>query len=319
VPPVAGGLALLIAFLVLIGTALRDPHPHDIPVGLVGPPPPVGDISHEFDTNAPGVFRFTTYTSEAAARAALDSRDIDGALVIGGPAPRLIVAGAAGDGVTGVITSAFTNAFKAQGTTVAVEVVHPFAAGDAHGIVLFFVVVAVIISSVVAQAVLFTTARGSGFQTHLAVVIAYAVLAGPIAMGTAQWIAGDYGSGFWSAAGLVTLGSAAVGAIVCGLARLLGRAGFALAALVIVLLDIVSSGGPVGSQLLPDFYRWVAPWLPAGPLYSALRGALYFNGAGVAGPVLVLSGWLAGGLVLMLLGSLVSSRSRAPEASAAPA
>jgi hypothetical protein len=56
--------------------------------------------------------------------------------------------------------------------------------------------------------------------------------------------------------------------------------------------------------------------MPAGPLYSGLGGSLYFGGAGLAGPLLVLSGWLVGGIVLMGLGELVSARSRAGAAHA---
>lgn len=306
-PPVIGGLLLLIALLGLIGTAIRDPRPHDIPVGLVGPAPAVEQISSAFGTNAPGAFQFTTYGSEADARSALDSRTVDGVLILGSP-PRLIVAGAEGDAATGVIMAAFTNVFKPQGVTLDVEVVHPFAAGDAHGLILFFVVVAVIVSALVAQALLLGIASDAGFGARLIVAVAFAVLGGLTAMGTAAWIADDYASGFWTAVGLVVFAALAVGTVVAGCARLLGPPGLGLAALVVVLLDLVSSGGPVGSQLLPDFYRSLAPWMPAGPLYSALRGALYFDGAGLAGPLLVLSGWLAGGLVLLWLGELVSTR-----------
>ena len=138
----------------------------------------------------------------------------------------------------------------------------------------------------------------------------FAVLAGLTAMGAAAWIAGDYGSGFWSATGLVMLAAAAVGAVVAGSARLLGAPGLGLAALVVVLLDLVSSGGPVGSRLLPDFYRLLAPWMPADSLYSALRGALYFGGGGTIGPAGVLAGWLVGGIVLLWLGELVATRRR---------
>ncbi|HSS61355.1 MAG TPA: hypothetical protein VLK30_07860 [Candidatus Limnocylindrales bacterium] len=310
VAPVVGGLALLIALLGLIGTAIRDPRPHDIPVGLVGPAPAVQQISTAFGTNAPGAFRFTTYSFEADARSALDSRDVDGVLVVGGPSPRLILAGAAGDAETGIITAALTNVFQAQGTTLELETVHPFASGDAHGLILFFVVVAVIISALVTQALLFGAAPTAGFTGRLAVVIVFAVLAGLTAMGGAAWIAGDYGSGFWAATGLVVLAATAVGAAVAGSARLLGAAGLGLAALVVVLLDLVSSGGPAGSQLLPDFYRALAPWMPAGSLYSSLRGALYFDGAGTAGPIGVLAGWLVAGIVLLWLGQVVASRRR---------
>src|ERR1700682_6298836 len=283
-PPIVGGLVLLVALVGLIGTAIRDPHPHDIPVGLVGPAPVLQQMSAGFATAVPGAFRFTSYGSEADARSALDSRAVDGVLVLGGPSPSLIVAGAAGDSSIGVITAAFTNALKAQGMTVTVETVHPFSSGDAHGLILFFVVVA--------------------------------VLAGITGMATAAWIAGDYGSGFWLAVGLAALGSAAIGAVVAGLGRLLGPAGIGLTGLFVVLLGLVTSGGPVGSQLLPDFYRTLAPWMPAGPLYSAMRGALYFDGAAIGGPVAVLSGWLVAGVALMLVGEMIERR-RAPVAATA--
>ena len=308
--PVVGGLVLLIALLGLVGTAIRDPRPHDIPVGLVGPAPAVQQISSAFGTNAPGAFQFTTYGSEADARSAVDSRSVDGVLVVGGASPRLIVAGAAGDAETGIITAAFTNVFQAQGATLDIETVHPFASGDAHGLILFFVVVAVIISALVTQALLFGAAASAGFTARLTVVIVFAVLAGLTAMGGAAWIAGDYGSGFWAATGLVMLAAAAVGALVAGSARLLGAAGIGLSALVVVLLDLVSSGGPAGSQLLPDFYRALAPWMPADSLYSSLRGALYFDGAGTLGPIGVLAAWLGAGIVLLWAGQVVASRRR---------
>jgi hypothetical protein len=304
-PPVVAGLVVLVALLGLIGTAIRDPHPHDLRVGLVGPEQATQQMSSAFATSAPGLFAFTSYGSEADARAALDSREIDGALFLG-QTPHLVIAGAAGDANTGVITAALTNAFQAQGAKVEIEVVHPFFPGDPHGLVLYFVVVAVIISTLVVQAVLLATGAVT-FATRLTVVLAYAVLAGPTAMATADWIAGDYGSGLWSAVGLLMLASAAVGAVVAGTVRLLGRLGFGLAALVVVLLDLVSSGGPAGSQFLPDFYRWLAPWMPAAQLYGGLRGALYFDGSGIASAIVVLAAWFAGGVVLMLLGELVSS------------
>src|SRR5581483_1535848 len=304
VAPVAAGLLLLVTLLALIGTAIRDPKPHDIAVGLVGPAQATSQISGAFAQNAPGVFDFTTYSSEADARTAIDNRDVDGALVIGGGGPKLIVAGAAGDTSVGVMTAAFTNVFKAQGATLQVETVHPFAAGDAHGLILFFVIVAVIISTLIAQVVLFTLAASAGAAPRIGVAVVYAVLSGLTAMGLATWIAGDFGGDFWTATGLVMLASAAVGLAVAGFARLFGRAGIALAVLVVVLLDLVSSGGPGGSQILPEFYRALAPWMPAPQLFSALRGALYFNDAGIATPTAVLAAWTAGGLVLVGLGGL---------------
>jgi hypothetical protein len=316
-PPVVGGLLILVALIGLIGTAIRNPQPHDIPVGLAGPSSAVQQISSSFQTAAPGAFQFTTYASEQEARSALDAQTVDGVLVLGAGSPHLIVAGAAGDAATGVITAAFTNAFKAQGTALTVESVHPFAGGDAHGLVLFFVVVAALICVLMSQALLLTTGMDLRLGWRLSVVLIVGALAGVTGMGTASWIVGGYGDGFWAAAGLVALAATAVGAVVAGFARLLGGPGVGLAALVVVLLDLVSSGGPAGSQFLPDFYRWLGPWMPAGELYNAMRGALFFGGAAVAGPAAVLSGWLVAGLALTLIAEPLT-RNRASKNASAP-
>lgn len=307
-PPLVIGLLIVVVLIGLVGTAIKNLQPHDIPVGLVGPAPAVHQISSAFATSAPGAFDFTTFASEQDARAALDARTVDGVLILGAASPHLVIAGAAGDGVTGVIAGAFTNVFKAQGAALSVETVHPFASGDAHGLILFFVVLATLISTLASQAVLFTTGKNLRIGSRLAVTVVYGALVGLTSMGMAAWIAGGYGDGFWAAAGLDALASIAIGTVVGGLARLLGAPGIGLAALLMVL-SLVSSGGPVGSQLLPDFYRALAPWATAGQLYSALRGALYFDGAALATPIVVLSGWLVVGMVLIGIGE-VANRNR---------
>jgi hypothetical protein len=75
--------------------------------------------------------------------------------------------------------------------------------------------------------------------------------------------------------------------------------GVALAVLVIVPIGLISSGGPLGSEFLPDTYRAIAPWLPVAPAYSALRGVVAFGGEGVATPLVVLSAWAAAGIILI--------------------
>jgi hypothetical protein len=295
VQPLVAGLLALVTLIGLIGPAIKSPAPHDIPIGIVSV---AGGNSQILAAVPSGPFKVTTYDSERAARDALDARDIDGAIILGQP-PKLIVAGAAGDGVTGVITAVFSKALSQSGQPLAVEVVHPFSGGDPHGLILFFVVLAILISTLIVNALV--GLRRAGVLASIAVVVVYALVAAPVAMSLATWIAGDYGSGFWTATALLALASAAVGAVVAGMGRLLGRPGVAIAALVAVLLDLVCSGGPIGSALLPDAYRALAPAMPAGQVYSGIRGALYFDGAGVGEPIFVLLLWLLAGLVLLLL------------------
>jgi len=303
--PVVAGLLALVFLIGLIGPAIKSPAPHDIPIGLVNANPQM--VTALFSG---GAFDVTTYDTEQAARAAIDSRDIDGALVIGPGGPKLIVAGAAGDGVTGVITGVFTQMFAQQGQRLPVEIVHPFSSGDPHGLILFFVILAILVATLISQA-LIALRKGISLPTRLSVVALFAIVAAPTAMGLATWIAGDYGSGVWMAIAFLALGSAAIGAVVAGAAALLGRPGIALSAVIVVLLDLVCSGGPIGSQLLPDAYRWLAPGMPAGQLYSAVRGALFFDNQGITEPFGVLSLWLLGGLILMVIGQLISRRAPA--------
>ena len=309
--PIVAGLLVLLLLLGLIGFAIRDPRPHDIPVGLIGPAPAVQQISSAFGAKAPGTFAFTTYTSEDAAQSALDNRDVDGVLVLGAGAPTLLVAGAAGDGVIAAMTAAFTAVFAAQGAQLSVQVAHPFAAGDAHGLILFFVVLATLIATLVASLLLFVRARASGIVTWIGVLAGWSIVSGIASVGAAAWIVGGYDlSAAIAMMGLIALTSFAVGAFITGCARLLGAPGVGLAALVIVLLDLISSGGPFGSSFLPDAYRWMSPWMPAGELSSALRGVLYFGGAGVTMPIVVMAGWLVVGLLLLAVAGFVQGRQR---------
>src|SRR5256885_2212066 len=298
--PIAAGLVVLVTLLGLIGTAIRDPRPHDIPVGVAGPAPAAAQITGAFNSKAAGTFKFTTYDSEEQARSGLDARDVDAVLVLGAQ-PKLIVAGAAGDAITGLTTAIFSQAFAAQGTQLAVEVTHPFASGDPHGLVLFFLVLATIVATFVVQAILLARGRAARLSTWLGVVVGWALAAGLTGVGMSAWIVGGYDfTGAAAMAGLIALAALATGSVTAGLTRLLAEPGLGLAGLVVVLLDLISSGGPAGQEFLPDAYRALSPWMPAGQLFSAFCGALYFDGSGVGTPVFVLGGWpLAGpGVVL---------------------
>ena len=56
--PIVAGLLLLVTLLLVLGTAIRDPRPHDLPVGIVAPPPMAQQLAGAFSDNAPGAFDF---------------------------------------------------------------------------------------------------------------------------------------------------------------------------------------------------------------------------------------------------------------------
>ncbi len=297
--PVVGGVAILVTLLLVIGAAIRAPQPHDIAVGVSGPPDAVQPLIAGFGQNAPGAFTFTTYASPAEARAAVDDRSVVAALTIEATGPRLVVAAGAGEAIAGAVSGAFSAAFEAQGVTLTVETVHAFPAGDALGIVLFFLVLATLAGSVAAGAAASLGASARSWPMVTGILAVFAVAAGVIGVPVAAWLANGYGDGTPVLMGVVALLAFAVSVVIAACGRWLGAPGVGAGAFVVVLLGIVSAGGPLGSNFLPDAYRSIAPWLPVAPAYSAMRGALAFDGVGVVEPSLILIGWAVLGIFVL--------------------
>ena len=81
----------------------------------------------------------------------------------------------------------------------------------------------------------------------------------------------------------------------------LGRLGALIGSLVLIFLNVPSSGGSVAAPLLPGFWRFLSHfWIGAAAL-DANRSALYFGGSGVAGDVLKMLAWVAASACLLAL------------------
>jgi hypothetical protein len=96
----------------------------------------------------------------------------------------------------------------------------------------------------------------------------------------------------------LSLGLAAISLALLGLEAVAGRAGLGLGAAVVLLLGNPLSGLPSAPELLPDGWGTLGQLLPPGANGTLLRSTAYFDGAGAARPVLVLSCWVAAGLLL---------------------
>jgi hypothetical protein len=92
----------------------------------------------------------------------------------------------------------------------------------------------------------------------------------------------------------------ASGAATAGIQAALGPGGTGLVILVFVILGNAASGGPFARPLLPSVWRTLGGLLPPGAAVDLARSALFFDGARVTGPILVLIGWAILGTVLAL-------------------
>ena len=149
---VAIGVVLFVQALFVLSYvgALHHPKPHNVAVGVVGASPVPIAVAKQFS------LKTTQYTTESAARAAIDQRKIDGAFVAGPEGATLIVAPAASPAGASALSAAFGAAAAALGQKMEIVQVHPLPPGDAGGAVSFLVVMALIIggylSSTIAMA-----------------------------------------------------------------------------------------------------------------------------------------------------------------------
>jgi hypothetical protein len=89
-------------------------------------------------------------------------------------------------------------------------------------------------------------------------------------------------------------------AATAGIQAAAGPAGTGLVILVFVILGNAASGGPFARPLLPGLWRTIGGVLPPGASVDLSRSALFFDGARIAGPILVLLGWAALGTALAI-------------------
>jgi hypothetical protein len=88
-----------------------------------------------------------------------------------------------------------------------------------------------------------------------------------------------------------------------------------------VILGNAASGGPFARPLLPGLWRTIGGVLPPGAGVDLARATLFFDGARIAGAILVLVGWavLGAALVIALGGRVMSAVEAETEAAAGAA
>jgi len=85
-----------------------------------------------------------------------------------------------------------------------------------------------------------------------------------------------------------------------------GTAGLLLAVLFTTLFGVASSGGPYPLQMLPDFFRFLASWLPLRFETDGMRALVFFGGRAAAGLRSAL--WVLGAYAIasVVLGGIVA-------------
>ncbi|MGO4455524.1 ABC transporter permease [Arthrobacter sp. RAF14] len=142
----------------------------------------------------------------------------------------------------------------------------------------------------------------SGAWRRLAAVVAYGVLGGlglaGILQGWFHTLQGDYGLN----AAAIGLSVAATAAIITSASALIGRAGIAVGAVLTMFIGNPLSSLTQPKEFLPAPWGDVGQWFVPGSSGTLLRDLSYFPDASTAFPWLVLAGWAALGVVLIVTG-----------------
>ncbi|MCD0448891.1 ABC transporter permease [Actinocorallia sp. API 0066] len=298
-----GALALLQAVLIIaFAWAPIRTEPRDLPLGVAGPPPAVTQVTEQLEGARPGAFAVTAYPDEAAARAAIEDREVYGALVVGPQgAPHLLVASAAGPAVAQLLTEVALGLSGEAAPDVAVTDVVAGSPDDPRGAGFAAMILPLVMSGLAASALL--AFQLSSARDRLIALSVFALGAGLVStLVSVSWLGILPSSSFWTVAGVDALVSFAVPAAIVGLASVLGPAGFGLGSATMFLLGNPFSGAAGAPELLPEPWGALGQYLPPGAAASLMRSAVYFDGAAATGPLLVLVSFAVAGVTLLLFG-----------------
>ncbi|SDU49461.1 hypothetical protein [Gordonia westfalica] len=193
-----------------------------------------------------------------------------------------------------------------MGETVTVEDVVPLPESDPTGIGiggLAFPLVFGGIVPVVAFRKIFPRSNGwylTGLVTFS--VVGGLVVACMLAFGFGSIEAGLWSGAFWSVAGSIALGIAALAIPLAGLQNAFGAKGFTIGAMVMMFLGNPLAGIAGSAAWLPSGLGAFGQILPPGAAGTLVRSAAYFSGSGGLTAALTLTTWVVVGLVLFVTG-----------------
>jgi hypothetical protein len=291
--------------LTLFAWPQAELEPRGVPIGVVGGEEEANALEEQLA--AEGDFDVDAYSDEAAAREAIEDRDIYGAFVPSPEGMTVLTASAASPLIAqalATVAEAAASPAAPEGQAPAVEVVDvvPADPDDPRGSAFNASVLPLLIAGLLTGILVAETITPPGFRQIGALLLASA-LAGLAAVLIAQAWLGILGGGWLANAAVLSLMVLAIASVVAGLMALLGLPGIGVAAVLMVLLGNPWSGLGTAPELLPPPTGDIGQLLPPAAGGQALRDTAFFDGAALGGHIAVLFAWVAIGLALVGVGA----------------
>jgi len=314
-------LVLMLAFAFSYVGAFHDPTPHNLRVAVVGPASVAAQLNQL--PGEPLDARASPSRSDALSQ--IDDRKVYGAFEAA--TNRLFVASAANGAAAIALERTFDRVAAAQNRpAVRVTDVKPLPPKDANGTAAFYAMIAWIFGGYIASTLIgligdarsHSHARGSA---RIGALAGFAVVAGILSVLLLRVCFGVFAGHVVALSAIAALAIFSSAAATAGIQAVAGPAGTGLVILLFVILGNPASGGPFARPLLPGLWRTIGGVLPPGATVDLARSALFFDGARIAGPILVLVVWAVIGTapVIALRGRVVDMAEAEAEAAAGAA
>lgn len=286
-------VALFLIFLFCFAPALHAPQPHHAKVVVAGRAQEAR-VDAALRRQYPGGFDVTGVPQARSARqAVLDRKAVAG--YVGGRHPVLYVAKANGTSLMQTLSRDFTGLTPARSGPLAVTDVAPTVSKDMTGTTLVYFGTAWNIPGYLLATTLLRAVTFNRRRKLLTIAGVAALFAG---LGDLVGVSLGYLPSDPASLGIAFLLTTAVATFSSGLAPFTRQFFPGVGMGLFIVLSTPTSGvAPV--PMLPAFFQHVHYVMPLGNAMDALRGVLYFHGAGVLRPLLVLCAWTMAGVGLL--------------------
>jgi hypothetical protein len=298
-------LFFIVMFCLCYVAAFHAPHPHDVPIAVVGVPTSVQDA---LTRGLPGVLDPQTYSSLRSAKEAVLHGRV--AVAYDGASNAIFTASAHQYQVAALIPAMMTPVLAAAGVTATVTNLAPLPAWDEYGAVSLYLMLSWCIGGYMVAMFIGLMGAPLRHRTRVLVIVGGGViiagvtnlLAGPV-IGAVH---GHFGMLFLIGWGWIV----AIGLAVNGFSYFAGRFIALPAMVVFIFLSMPSSGAAYPAWFMAQPFAWLNNVVVGSGITEMLKRELYGVGPGFGrGLVMMISYAVAGG-VLMLAGKRLWERRR---------
>ncbi|MDN3478608.1 ABC transporter permease [Curtobacterium sp. MCLR17_032] len=291
-------LFFIVGFCLCYVFAFHAPHPHDVPIGIVGSDQTlVGAVQKAL----PGEYLFSSYDSLASAKRDVLAGTI--AVAYDPSANELFKASAHQFQVANLVPATLSAVLTGAGLTAPrVTELAPLPAYDEYGTVGMYVMLAWCIGGYMVAMFIGIMGGPLRHRTRMAVIVTGGLVISLITNTLAGPVVGAIHGHFVPLVLIAWGWIVAIGLAVNGLSYFVGRFIAAPAMICFVFLSMPSSGGAYPKWFMPEPFAWLNNVVVGSSMVDMIKHQLYGVGPGPERGLITMGCYAAAGLVLMFLG-----------------